>query len=110
MEEIFRGESVCIVFRCRNRDGEPEDMTGKEVNVVMSDPDGRIVYFFGTGDGYARPIRVEGNYLYCPLTYLEMGRFRGVYMVEIRVREGDIVSIAQVPGVRVLDSVMGKRF
>lgn len=111
MEDIFRGESVCVVFRCRNRDGEPEDMSGKVVDVVMTDVNGVVVFSFSTRDDDGRrDIRVEGNYLFCPLSYGEMRSIRGVYMVEIRVQEGDVVEIAQVPGVRILDSVTGKRF
>lgn len=111
MDNIFKGESVCIVFRCRNRSGEPEDMTGKGVDVVMTNVNGAVVFSFSTRkDDGRRDIRVDGNYLFCPLSYMEMRNVQGVYMVEIRVQDGDVVEIAQIPGVRVLNSVTGNRF
>lgn len=108
MEEIFRGESLYIVLRCRDRNGNAEDMSGKKVDVVMSDYAGRICFTFSTYDESWRKITVEGNYLLCPVSYGDMRDVRGIYMVEIRVKEGDCVRIAQVPGVRVLDSETGK--
>ncbi len=106
-EEFFKGESVCIVLRCRKRDGSPEDMSGKRIDVVMTDSRGGIVFQFSTREYSRYPIRVEGHYLFCPLSYSEMRNVQGVYLVEIRVQDGDVVQIAQVPGVRVLDSVTG---
>ncbi|MCM1031548.1 MAG: hypothetical protein NC410_08950 [Oscillibacter sp.] len=108
MEEIFRGESLYIVLRCRDRNGNPEDMSGKKVDVMLFDAEGNMCFGFSNYDENWAKITVEGNYLLCPIAYESMRDVRGVYMLEIRVKEGDCVRIAQVPGVRVLDSETGK--
>lgn len=118
MEELFKGESLTIVLRCHNRDGEAENMEGRKVDVVMTDKNGQMVFNFTTHKkedteeevDRRSQIEVKENYLLCPIPYEKMKEIQGVYMVEIRVQQGDFVKIAQVPGVRVLDSITGIMF
>lgn len=109
-EIIYRGESATIVLRCCNRDGQAVAMAAKEVLVLMVDRRGGTVFEFSTAATGSRKIIVDRNYLLCTLTYLDMSRLQGVYLVEIRVKEGEVVQIAQLPGVRIHDSITGKRF
>lgn len=106
-ELIYRGESLSVVLRCRDRKGEAVDMTGKRADVVMTDRRGETVFWFSTHDAERKGVDVDGNYLSCRLDPSDMAGLQGVYMVEIRVEDGGMVQIAQVPGVRVLDSVTG---
>lgn len=109
-ESIYRGESLTIVLRCRDHEGEGIDMSGKKVDVEMVDRKGKTVYSFSTDEGALNRVTVDGCYLLCHLAYPETKGLQGVYVVEVRVEEEEIVSIAQLPGVRILDSFIGKKF
>lgn len=105
---IYRGETLTVVLRCRNRVGEPVDMTGKAVDVVMTDRRGKVIFRYSTQDEESRPLTVEGHFVLCRLESQDMALLQGVYLVEIRVGNDGTVQVAQVPGVRILDSVTGK--
>lgn len=108
-EDIYRGESSTIVLRCRDAKGAAVPMTGKRVEVVVADRLGVPVHYFSTEEKEGcKNISVSENYLFCQLTPGEMSALQGLYLVEIRVGDGGMVQIAQVPGVRILDSITGK--
>lgn len=109
-EDIYRGESSTIVLRCRDAKGAAVPMAGKRVEVIMAGRRGETVFRFCTDEEKeaCKNISVSANYLFCQITPGEMSALQGVYMVEIRVSHGGIVQIAQLPGVRILDSIMGK--
>lgn len=111
-EEIYRGESLTIILRCRDKKGEAVDMTGKTTQVVLCDRRKHVVFIFSTAtpvsDGVGE-IEIRGNHLLCRLTSSDVARLHGVYLLEIRVDNGSgIIQIAQVPGVRILDTVTGR--
>ena len=105
---IYRGETLTVVLRCRDQAGEPVDMTGKRVDVVMTDRRERVIFRFSTQDEESRALTVEGHFVLCRLASKDMALLQGVYLVEIRVENDGMVQVAQVPGVRILDSVTGK--
>lgn len=105
---IYRGETLAVVLRCRNQAGGAVDMAGKEVDVVMADRRGRVVFRYSTHDEAGRPLAVEGHFVLCRMASGDMAMLQGVYLVEIRVGSGGVVQVAQVPGVRILDSLTGK--
>lgn len=108
-DEIYRGESQTIVFRCHDGNQNPVDMTGKNVIVVMADRRNKVVFEYTTEDKGKWKVEVEGNFIFCKVSYIDMQRLKGIYMIEIRVKENDIVQIAQVPGNQVLDSITGSK-
>lgn len=105
---IYRGETLTVVLRCRDLAGGHVDLAGKEVDVVMADRRGRVVFRYSTQDEAGRPLTVEGHFVLCRMESRDMALLQGVYLVEIRVGSGGIVQVAQVPGVRILDSLTGK--
>lgn len=107
-EEIYSGETATLILRCRDAKGEPLDMAGMRADVVMTGRRGNILIHFSTSDPALRPVETMGNYLLCRLSSDDMARLRGLNLVEIRINRGGMVSIAQLPGVRVLDSITGK--
>lgn len=109
-ENIHRGESLTIVLRCRDPEKEGIDMSGKKVDVQLVDRKGKTIYSFSTDEGALNRVTVEGCYLLCHLAYSEMKGLQGVYMIEVRIEEEGVVRIAQLPGIRILDSFIGKKF
>lgn len=105
MDEIFSGESQTIVLRCRDANGEPVAMYGRVAEVVMADRFGHVIFDFSTEKEGNRRMEVEDHYLLCPVSAADMAKLKGVYLIEIRVTEGDSVQITQVPGIRVLDCI-----
>lgn len=105
---IYRGETLTVVLRCRDQSGEPVAMAGKTVDVVMTDRRGQVVFRYSTQDETGRPLTVEGHFVLCRMESRDMALLQGVYLVEIRVESDGMVQVAQVPGVRILDSVTGK--
>lgn len=105
---IYRGETLTLVLRCRNQAGEAVDMSGKEVDVVMTDRRERVLFRYSTYDEESRALTVKGHFVLCRLESKDMASLQGVYLVEIRVGNDGLVQVAQVPGVRILDSVTGK--
>lgn len=111
-EEIFKGESITIILRCRDRKGVAVDMTDKTTQVVLCDRRKRIVFTFSTAtpvmEGVGEIEILEKNHLLCRLTSADAARLQGVYLLEIRVESGNgVVQIAQVPGVRIQNSITG---
>lgn len=107
-ETIYGGETLTVVLRCRDRAGEPVDMASKAVDVVMTDRRERVLFRYSTHDEESKPLAVEGHFVLCRLESKDMSRLQGVYLVEIRIGGDGMVQVAQVPGVRILDSVTGK--
>lgn len=104
---IYKGETLSIVLRCLDGAGEPVELAGKEVEVLMSDRRGKTVFWYSTTSAGTTNVQVEGHYVICGVSQQVMAELRGVYLLEIRVSGGGITQIAQVPGVKILDSILG---
>lgn len=76
-ETIYRGETLTVVLRCRDRAGEPVDMAGKAVDVVMTDRRERVLFRYSTHDEESRPLTVEGHFVLCRLESKDMSRLQG---------------------------------
>lgn len=109
MGKIYRGESLNMVFRCKRSCGEPMDMAGAEISVLLRDTSGEVVYRFSTRpSGGEKQVSVEGNVVMCRLTKEETAVLSGGYVMEVKVTKGDLTMIDVVKGIKVYDSVIGE--
>lgn len=101
--KCFQGESLGLVFCCRDYRGEEVVLEGKRVDVFLVDRRGVVVREFSTEGG---SLRVKGNVV--------MGRIprtdelHGVYSVELRVTVEGAVLVDVLVGVRIYGCVIGK--
>lgn len=108
MNKIYRGESLNFVFKCKNSCGRPFDMTGKQVSALLRDCFGEVFFRFSTegGDGII-PVKVKQDTLLMRLSdkdtvLLEEGK----YILEVKVRDNDLVMIDIERGIKVYDSII----
>lgn len=109
MERIYQGESLNFVFRCRDKHDDPVSMEGYTVSVLLRDGFGKVVYRFSTLDlpGVKR-VNVSGNVVLCHLDEEDTSRLYGVYVLEVKVTQGDLVMIEMLKRLKIYGSVIGE--
>ncbi len=108
MNKIYRGESLNFVFKCKNSCGRPFDMTGKQISALLRNCFGEIFFRFSTeeGDGII-PVKIKQDIVLMRLTDEDTTRLEeGKYVLEVKVRDNDLVMIDIERGIKVYDSVI----
>lgn len=109
MEKIYQGESLNLVFRCRNKAGEEVEMETMDVSVLLRDSFGKVVYRFSTLNlPGVKKVEIAGNIVLCRLNEEEMSGLAGIYVIEVKVSKEDLVMIEMVKNVKIYRSVIGK--
>ena len=98
-----------MVFRCKHSCGEPIDMEGAEVSVLLKDSFGEVAYRFSTRPAAnVKRVEMEGNVVMCRLSREETVPLSGSYALEVKVTKGDLTMIDIVKGIKIYDSVIGE--
>lgn len=109
MNKIYQGESLCMVFKCHRKDGTPVDMGHAGVSAILRNVAGEVAYRFSTRGGEnVKPILVDGSYIICRLSEIETSTLSGAYVVEVKVRKGDLVAIDITKKIKIYNSVIGE--
>lgn len=109
MNKIYQGESLNLVFKCRDQEGNPVSLDGMTVAVMLRDGMGEVACRFSTdpSDG-VMPALVDGQYVVCNLDKFGMSVLSGRYVLEAKVTQGDLVMIDIVKGIKINGSQIGQ--
>lgn len=109
MNKIYQGESLCMVFKCHEKDGTPVDMGNAGISVILRDVAGEVAYRFSTrAVENVKPVQVDGSYIICRLSEIETSVLSGAYVVEVKVRKNDLVTIDITKKIKIYNSVIGE--
>lgn len=109
MEKLYQGENLNFVFRCLTAEGNPYDMSGKTISALLRDSFDEILFRFSTAtaDG-VKPVRQNGHLVLMSLSASDTSRLEGRYVLEVKVRDGDLVMIEMEKSIKFNSSVIGK--
>lgn len=109
MNKIYQGESLNLVFCCKQPDGTAADLRNTQISVMLNNSFGDTIYRFSTLPlEDAKEITVDTNYIICRLDKQDMSGLSGPHILEVKITKGDLVMIDRVKGIKIYPSVIGE--
>lgn len=100
----YQGESLGIVFRCKDPQGRPVDLTGAVVEVFLIDEYDSVKKSWTTKDG---SLVIRGNVVAGGFSKKETAQLRGMYRMEVKVTIEGAVLMDTVCGIRIWGTLTG---
>lgn len=100
----YQGESLGIVFRCKNPEGQAVNLENALVEVFLIDEFNVVQKQWSTCND---TLRVKGNVVAGGLPRAESSNLKGVYRMEIKVTMEGAVMMDTVSGIRIWGTLTG---
>lgn len=103
--KAYQGESLGMVFRCRDANGQDSNLSGARVDVALIDELDVIRKEWSTSDG---SLQVKGNIVAGGFSKTETVNFKGIYRMEVKITIEGAVMMDTVSGIRIWGTLTGR--